>query len=279
MWLNLFGKINAYKKKAGSLFKPSVLAALCLLVLCALTQPVRSEIQAKAYDWQARLSRVIPERERGMCLQTAEACRDGSVEAMCAEIDALDTRLPREPLKLYTAIKILIRRDAELTELKNELQAVRKGRELLGSYLDSLKRTRRLKGMKDNPDLRPAERLRTVPLNEITPEGTDVLRFLPAPQKNWSDADTRKLYKAADSDLKLLEAREEILKSELETSEESCSPWSRFVDETGRALNPETCLPKKVDNPADKPLQELVYPAPPFDLKPLQPMDPAPAED
>lgn len=278
MWLNLFGKISAFKRE-GSLFKLSALAALCILALCALTQPVRSEIQAKAYDWQARLSRVIPKRELGMCLQTAEACRSGSVEEMCAEIEAMDTRLPREPLRLYTAIKILIRRDAEITVLKNELQAVRKGRELLGGYLSSLKRTRRLKGMKDNHALQLSERLRTAPLNEITPEGTDVLRFLPAPQKTWSDADARKFYKAADSDLKLLEAREEILKSELKDSEESCSPWRRFVDKTGRSLNPETCLPKRVDNPADKPLQELVYPAPPFDLKPLQPAAPAPAEN
>lgn len=271
MWLNRFGKITAFKSGAGLLSGLWLGIIVCSLFLCAALHPVLAEIQAKAYDWQARLSRVIPERERGLCLEIADNWQEGSVEAMRSEIEAMDTRLPKTPLQLYTAIKILIRKDAAVTELKNNLRATQKGRELLEGYLSSLKRTRRIKGAQGKHIAEISERRRTIPINEESPEGTDVLRFLPAPEKTWTESEVRAVSKAARSDLEFLKAQEERLKAEAEAAEKECSPWHRFVDQTGRSLNPMTCLPKETVDTAGKPLHELIYPAPPFDLKPLQP--------
>ncbi|MBQ7503574.1 hypothetical protein IJT93_12835 [bacterium] len=249
--------------------KTAVLTSLCLL--CALQNPVCADIQPKAFDWQARLRRVIPERERALCLETAVTCKGQSVEAMCAEIEAMDTNLPKEPLKLYTAINILIQKDRDISALKKNLQAVRKGRELLQNYRYALKHARRIKTAKDKLHLQVPERQRSIPANIVSEEGADVLRFLPAPQKTWTDDTARQFLRAADSDLKFLEAQEEKLSAELKESEQDCSPWHRFVAQTGKKLNPDTCLPKERTNTAGKSLQEFIDPAPPFDLKPLQP--------
>ena len=250
--------------------------AIAVLLLLAIyiyfSTPAQAIIQAQAWDWLARLNRLIPAAERSQCDECAASLPlESDVQQLEEAVALLNLKLHPKPLCLYTAIRLLIRQDRYLETLDYRLETNKKGQDILRSYRRTLNRS--LKGLNRSssadPIALPAPHYDYTKIIDTETE-IEVLRPLPKFKQGWHATESRTYLKAAASDLKFLENQAKELQEEREHFRKLTLPLRYYVRELGNSLDPSTGLPKPaghIDSTID-----LVLPPPPVDLKPLTPL-------
>ena len=242
--------------------------ALYLILSFSLLTPAQAIVQARVWDWLARLNRLIPAPELRLCQENMDSLPlTADLEEMRSLLKKLDLGLPEEPIELYATIRLLLRKDKELTLLNSNLEANQKGQKLLHNYKEELART--YKTLESNPN--GSSLLIAEPSFEII-KSTDadlyieVLRPLPKLDKSWKKEDAKLCLDAAQSDLEYLYSQEQQLKNKIKQLAANTKPFRQHVRTLSNQLDPATGLLKQEKS---NEFPNLILPPPPVDLQML----------
>jgi len=255
-------------------------ALLTVLTVLLLATPALGVIHPRLLDWQARLSRMLPEGAR---LQAARASDDLPVTATPAELQQalgeVAPGLPRVPLELFSGLRLLQRREATLVGFDERLQLYARSHDLLTRYCRDTHEALRL--APPGPDgsagapLAEPEAGRFEP--QTSPQGLVVLRELPAPHPGLPRARLRRLRLAATQDLQEVARRRVATEKARAVFLDSTLVWRRHLYRLAESLSPTSGLPCPTQEALPEgawPLVEQVPPPPPLDLPELR-EDPA----
>ena len=92
----------------------TMIAWLLFGLCCA---PAQAIIQPRLYDWQARLTRLLPVSIKDKAVNLSEELFEESAnfELLHNKVLQLNASIPHEPIELFIGIKLLIKNDAVLT--------------------------------------------------------------------------------------------------------------------------------------------------------------------
>lgn len=240
--------------------------ALFLILTFSLLTPAQAIVQARVWDWLARLNRLIPAPELRLCQENMDSLPlTANLEEMRSLLTKLDLGLPEEPVELYATIRLLLRKDKELTLLNNNLEANQNGQKLLHNYKEELARS--YKTLDSNPN--GSSLLIAAPSFEMvkstdTDRYIEVLRPLPKLDESWKKEDAKLCLDAAQSDLDYLYSQEQQLKDEIKQLEANAKPFRQHVRTLSNQLDPATGLPKQEKS---NEFPNLILPPPPVDLQ------------
>ena len=242
--------------------------ALFLVLFFSLLTPTQAIVQARVWDWLARLNRLIPAPELRLCQENMDSLPlTADLEEMRSLLKKLDLGLPEEPVELYATIRLLLRKDKELTLLKDNLEANQNGQKLLHKYKEEL--ARNYKTLDSSPN---GSSLLIVDPNFEMVKSTDadlyieVLRPLPKLDKSWKKEDAKLCLDAAQSDLEYLYSQEQQLKDEIKQLAANAKPFRQHIRILSDQLDPATGLPKQEKS---NEFPNLILPPPPVDLQVL----------
>lgn len=249
-----------------------ILWALGLTLAWLATSPAQALIQPRAWDWLARLNRILPPEARQICQERASALPlNTKVEELLAQAASLGLDLPQPTLQFYLGLRLLVRQDRALEARADRLERNRQGQSILRAYRSRLQR--RLNHAAPSPTtspwVLPQPHPEYIELKE-GPQGIEVLRPLPEGEI-WNREHLRLCLEAAAQDLATLEEQERQLERQQEEQRAVTTPLRHWVRHMGRSLDPRTGLP--LANPpqrGDNSL-ELLLPPPPVDLPQLKP--------
>lgn len=242
--------------------------ALIFVLLLSLWTPAQAIVQARVWDWLARLNRLIPEPELRLCQENLDSLPlNANLEEMRQLLHKLDLGLPEEPIELYATIHLLLRKDKELTFLTNSLETNQKGQKLLHNYREDIARSSKTIGSSSNSSSLTIEEPN---FDLVKATDTDlyieVLRPLPKFNQNWKKEDAKLCLDAAQADLDYLQNQEKRLKDELKQLSANAKPFRQHVRNLSNTLSPSTGLPKQE---LDNEFPNLILPPPPVDLQVL----------
>lgn len=246
-----------------------IVPILAALVFAAV--PADALIQPRAWDWLARLNRLLPAEEKAKCdslIQTMPF--ESTSEDVRAGVRNLKLRIPEEPAELYAAIRLLIRKDKELTRISGCLEQVKKGRSMLESYRGHLKKHRntgRYRPLNERVQLPEPDYSSTNCIEDET--SVSVLRRLPKEEKNWCRADYEECLKASSQDLEYLTKRQSGLEAEITAINSHTNPLRAFVRNFSDELDPYTGLKRSVKRNNGSGKFGIIMPPPPPDLTPI----------
>lgn len=250
--------------------------ALACMLLAVLSAPASALIQPRLLDWQARLSRLLPEHARTRALAVAEAV---PVTAMPPDLNAalqgVAPGVAPEPVELYAGIRFLQRRDEVLARYAARVALWEESLRILDDYERSLNDAIRLApdGPPGPPLPAPSQGL---PEPQVRPDGVHVLRLLPYPTPTTTRARLRKLVEAAEQDQAVVAAEGERVRQGRQGFEETTLAWRWYLKGLGDRLDPVTGEPglPVLSLPAcAQPTVETIPPPPPMDLTPLPETD------
>lgn len=242
-------------------------ALVSVLILNFLT-PAQAIVQARVWDWLARLNRLIPAPELRLCQESLDSLPlMANLEDMRLLLKDLDLKLPEEPVELYATIRLLLRKDKKLTFLTDTLGTNQKGQKLLHNYKEELARTYK---MLDSSHSESSLTITSPSFELIKSADTDryveVLRPLPKFKPGWKKEDVKLCLDAAQADLEYLQNQEQKLKSEIKQLAANTKPFRQHVRSLSNQLDPRTGLPKQEQTNF---FPNLISPPPPIDLQPL----------
>lgn len=247
--------------------------ALALLFMVVLTAgPASALIQPRLLDWQARLSRLLPERARTRALAVAERV---PVTAMPADLQAalsgVAPGVAPEPVELYAGIRVLQRRDEVLARYEARVGLLEESLRILQDYERSLHDAIRVApDGPPGPPLPPAAE--GLPEPQLRPEGVYVFRLLPYPTPATSRARLRQLLAASEEDQARVDAQGDRAREGREEFAETTLAWRWHLLSLSNRLDPvtgEPGLPVMSLPACAEPTVEQIPPPPPMDLPPL----------
>lgn len=245
--------------------------ALALILLLSFLTPAQAIVQARVWDWLARLNRLIPAPELRLCQENIDSLPlTANLEEMRSLLNTLDLKLPEEPVELYATIRLLLRKDKELTLLSSTLEANQKGQKLLHNYKEELARNYATLNSNSggsslliaNPDFELIK-------STDTDQYIEVLRPLPKFNQSWKKEDAKLCLEAAQTDLNYLHDQEQQLKDKIKQLAANTKPFRQHVRTLSNQLDPATGMPKQEKN---NEFPNLILPPPPVDL-PVLPKD------
>lgn len=258
-------------------FPPLRRALVIALSLLFLAAPVGATIHPRLLDWQARLSRMLPEGAR---LQAAQASDNLPATATPTELQQalqeVAPGLPRAPVELYSGLRLLQRREAILVGFARHLAVHDRARALLVDYCRQTHEALRLAPPGPAGPALPEPRA-NLPEPRVSREGLEVLRELPAPRPSTPRARLRRLLQAAEEDLREVTRRRAAADEAREIFLRATLVWRRHLRRLAESLDSATGLPcpSRVGAPGCvPPLVEQIPPPPPLDLPELR-EDPA----
>ena len=246
-----------------------------LVFLLALVAPAHGVVHPRMLDWQARLSRMIPESARIEAARVADGLTVTSApQDLRQALLSVAPTLPRQALELYAGIRVLQRREEVLLRFGERLKLLEESLDLLDRYRREIHQTMRLAPRGPvGPALEfPGEGL---PTPEVHPDGVHVLRFLPSPRPGTPRSSLRLFLQAAEEDThqlqsqntRTLQARDEFLEGTL--------LWRQHLYRLANLLDPATGLPfPSQSQPQNPPWVEQIPPPPPLDLPEFQESEP-----
>ncbi|HBM96275.1 TPA: hypothetical protein DD394_01810 [bacterium UBP9_UBA11836] len=243
--------------------------ALAIILVLSFLTPAQAIVQARVWDWLARLNRLIPAPELRLCQENVDSLPlTANLEEMRSLLNTLDLKLPEEPIELYATIRLLLRKDKELTLLSDNLEANQEGQKLLHNYKEELASNyATLDSNSNDSSLLIAVPDFEVVKNVNTDQYIEVLRPLPRFNQSWKKADAKLCLEAAQSDLEYLHDQEQQLKDKIKQLAANAKPFRQHVRTLSNQLDPATGLPKREKN---NEFPNLILPPPPVDLPVLQ---------
>ncbi len=249
----------------------TIIAWLLLGLCCA---PAQAIIQPRLYDWQARLTRLIPVSVRDKAIILSEELFEESatLELLHDKVIQLNAAIPHEPIELFIGIKLLIKNDAVLNNEKAKEAEYDKALNLLKKYKHNLKR--HLYAAPYGPDtssseLKAPQRFQGYSLEDE--RGIFVLRLLPAPSPKHSKATLHSLIAACSEDEEAMKKYKQDFDAQLADFKENNRNLRRYINDLSEQLSPVTGLPlPKSPNDNDNNEIEQIPPPPPIDLQPIK---------
>ncbi len=241
---------------------------LALILGLSFLTPAQAIVQARVWDWLARLNRLIPAPELSLCRENIDNLPlKANLEEMRSCLKKLDLGLPQEPVELYATIRLLLRKDKELTFLAHNLETNQKGQKLLHSYKEELARNYKvLNSRPQRASLLIADPHFELIKNTDTDKYIEVLRPLPKLNTNLNKEEAQLCLEAAQSDLDYLSNQEQKLKEQIKELAANASPFRQHVRALSNKLDPASGLPKR--NKSNE-FPNLISPPPPVDLQVL----------
>ncbi|MCR5663234.1 MAG: hypothetical protein K6G50_14080 [bacterium] len=246
--------------------------AWLLLGLCCV--PAQAIVQPRLYDWQARLTRLLPVSIKDKAVNLSEELFEESanIELLHNKVLQLNAPIPHEPIELFIGIKLLIKNDAVLNNEKAKEAEYDKALDLLKKYKHNLKR--HLYSAPYGPDTSSAELKAPQRFQGHSQEderGIFVLRLLPAPSPSHSKATLHSFIAACSEDEEAMKKYKQDFNAQLVVFKENNRNLRRYINDLSEQLSPVTGLPlpkspKNLDN--DK--IEQIPPPPPIDLQPIK---------
>ena len=241
--------------------------ALVFALILSLYSPSQAIVQARVWDWLARLNRLIPAAELKLCRENLDSLPlTANLEEMRQLLRQLDLGLPEEPVELYATIHLLLRKDKELTSLANNLETNQKAQKLLHSYRENITRNYKAMNSSNGSSLTIADPNFDLVRATDTDLYIEVLRPLPKFDQSWKKQDAKLCLDAAQADLDYLQNQEQQLKNELKQLSANAKPFRQHVRTLSGQLSPTTGLPKQEQN---NEFPNLILPPPPVDLQVL----------
>ena len=249
-------------------------ALIAIVMLGLLLAPVQAIVQPRLYDWQARLTRLIPASIREQAIKLSEELFEESAdtELLHARVMQLNAAIPYEPIELFIGIKLLIKNDALLNNEKAKEAEYDKAIALLKQYKHNLKRL--LYTAPYGPDT-SSEELKSPQVfqgkSHEDERGIFVLRLLPAPSSRHSKATLHSFIAAASDDEEAMKKYKQDFNAQLLAFKDNNKNLRRYINDLSERLSPITGLPlpespKNFDNNEI----EQIPPPPPFDLQPIK---------
>ncbi|MGM9998868.1 MAG: hypothetical protein ACI38Q_05700 [Candidatus Bruticola sp.] len=241
--------------------------ALIAALLLSLTTQAQSIVQARVWDWLARLNRLIPETELKLCQSELNSLPlEASLEEVTLLLSSLNLELPKEPVELYASIHMLLRKDRALTLLKNKLEQNEQAQQLLHKYKREIARHRNTLPQTYHSSLKLSEPNYSAIKSADTEYYIYVLRPLPKLTNSWSKADASLCLQAAEDDLIYLRKTADQDKEKLSSLSNNAKPFRRHVRRLSSQLDPNT---GKLKREQDSDFSNLTMPQPPVYLRPL----------
>ena len=247
-------------------------ALLGWLLWLTLAGPAGAVVEPRMLDWQARLSRMLPEGVRaGLVRVVEELPVTATLQDLRQAVQPVAPDLPPEPLELFAGIRQLLRQENTLQRFDERVALYGKSLELLRSYRQQVHEALRLapEGPAGPPLPPPQEGL---PRPEALPDGVRTLRLLPAPRPATPRARLRLCLQAAEQDEQVLRERFDLAARAREAFHDNAQAWRRYLNDLAGALDPATghrLLPEEAGPPCACPLVEQIPPPPPLDLPEL----------
>ncbi len=249
-------------------------ALIAIFLLELLLLPAQAIVQPRLYDWQARLTRLIPASIREKALMLTEELFEESadINLLHNKVIQLNVTIPNEPIELFIGIKLLIKNDAFLNIETAKEAEYDKALVLLNKYKHNLKR--HLYSAPYGPDTSQAE-LKSPGKFPGQPyeneQGLTVIRLLPAPAATHSKATLHSFIAAATEDEEAMKKYKQDFNAKLVAFKENNRELRRYINDLSEKLSPITGLPlpestKNFDNTEI----EQIPPPPPFDLQPIK---------
>lgn len=245
---------------------------LLLALFLAQAGPASALIQPRLLDWQARLSRLLPERVRVRAARASDALPLTAMpEDLRQVLSGLSPGIPPEPVELFAGIRLLLRRDETLVRFDERVDLYDESLRLLREYRQDVNEALRLApGGPAGPPLPPAQE--GLPKPETRPEGVHALRLLPHPRPTTPRARLRLFLEAAGQDVAALQQRRDEADQARAVFRDSTMAWRWHLRRLADSLDPQTGAPappvESVTTCADPPVEQIP-PPPPLDLPEL----------
>lgn len=183
-----------------------LIAAAVVVAMMLVSLPSQALVHPRLYDWQVRLSRLLPAEmlARGRIIaDNLES--DDALATLQAQLAEVRPNIAPEALELYTGIRFLIRQDGYSERYSTRANQCQQAEELLEKYQRLIQR--HLKAAPPGQDLAELEPSKSqVGLCQSTPKGIYVLRWLPMPAAGNSKGYLHSCFEAAAHDLSIVRA-------------------------------------------------------------------------
>ncbi|MGM9991839.1 MAG: hypothetical protein ACI376_03180 [Candidatus Bruticola sp.] len=236
-------------------------------LLIGLTAPAQAIVQARVWDWLARLNRLIPEAELKICQSELDNLPlETDLEGVRSRLNSLNLGLPKEPVELYASIYMLIRKDRILTLMKSKLEQNQQAQRLLHQYKKEIARGLKVLPNGQSSSLTLPEPDYTSIKSADTEQCVTVLRILPKISNNWTKADAHLCLQAANDDLAYLRESAAEENKQISILASNTKAFRCHVRRLSSQLDPNT---GKLKQQQDSEFSNLTIPQPPVYLRPL----------